>query len=295
MTPHPPRGTRAAAALPPGPCARVESSRTRTCDLASGAAGNAVLMQEKATRETRAPELAVLAQLGGGEPAIGRRRILGRFVQVCISTLYGKSVKRVRRLRDREWPCRAVYNHPAEQRTTFGRRGRSGGSTSRQEDLAAIIAYRQRQITTAGLVSGCGGSAYHPVTQVQPARAQSCLTRAAYGPVVWPHEIPDAGISHRNAGSGPRSGTEAGDFSPVFAALEHAAGDFTTLGKNPPLEGSSPPSDTVFPQVIGLEEGLSGLPDTGLTLEDITPPPRPGRRTSPRPPAGCPAGRGRRS
>ena len=60
MTPHPPRGARAAAALPPGPCARVESSRTRTCDLASGAAGNVVLMQEKTARETRAPELAVL-------------------------------------------------------------------------------------------------------------------------------------------------------------------------------------------------------------------------------------------
>jgi hypothetical protein len=28
--------------------------------------------------------------------------------------------KRFRSLRDREWPCRAVYKHPAEQRTTFG-------------------------------------------------------------------------------------------------------------------------------------------------------------------------------
>ena len=53
-------------------------------------------------------------------------------------------------------------------RTHIGRRGRSGGSTSRQEDLASIIARKQRQITTASLVSGCGGSAYHPVTQVQP-------------------------------------------------------------------------------------------------------------------------------
>src|SRR5271157_284171 len=76
------------------------------------------------------------------------------------------------------------------------------------------------------------------------ARAQCSLTRANHRGVMWPHEIPDSGISHRNAGSGPRSGTEAGDISPVFAALEHAAGDFTTLGKNPLLEGSSPPSDT---------------------------------------------------
>src|SRR5271166_4778261 len=76
------------------------------------------------------------------------------------------------------------------------------------------------------------------------ARAQCSLTRANHRGVMWPHEIPDSGISHRNAGSGPRSGTEAGDISPVFAALEHAAGDFTTLGKNPLLEYSSPPSDT---------------------------------------------------
>jgi len=80
------------------------------------------------------------------------------------------------------------------------------------------------------------------------ARAQSCLTRAGHRPVVWPHEIPDSGISHRNTGSSPRSGTEAGDISPVFAALEHAAGDFTTLGKNPLLECSSP-SDTYFPHI----------------------------------------------
>jgi len=37
--------------------------------------------------------------------------------------------------------------------------------------------------------------------------------------------------------SSPRSGTEAGDISPVLAALEHATGDFTALGKNPLLEG----------------------------------------------------------
>src|SRR6266700_4341251 len=75
---------------------------------------------------------------------------------------------------------------------------------------------------------------------------ESCLTRAGHRAVVWPHEIPDSGISHSDAGSGPRSGTEAGDISPVFAVLEHAAEDLTTLGKNPLLEGSSPPSDTDF-------------------------------------------------
>ena len=48
------------------------------------------------------------------------------------------------------------------------RRGRSGGSTSRQEELASVIARKQRQITTASLVSDYGGSAYHPVTQVRP-------------------------------------------------------------------------------------------------------------------------------
>jgi hypothetical protein len=68
----------------------------------------------------------------------------------------------------------------------------------------------------------------------------SCLTRAGHRPVVWPHEIPDSGISHRNTGSSPCSGTEEGDISPVSVALEHAAGDFTTLGKNPLHGGSSP-------------------------------------------------------
>ena len=75
-------------------------------------------------------------------------------------------------------------------------------------------------------------------------REQRCLTRAGRRRIEWPHEIPDSGISHRNAGSGPCSGTEAGDISPVFAALEHAAGDLTTLGKDPLHGGSSPPSDT---------------------------------------------------
>ena len=72
-------------------------------------------------------------------------------------------------------------------------------------------------------------------------REQRCLTRADQRRIEWSHEIPDSGISHRNAGSGPCSGTEAGDISPVFAALEHAAGDFTTLGKDPLHRGSSPP------------------------------------------------------
>ena len=75
-------------------------------------------------------------------------------------------------------------------------------------------------------------------------REQRCLTRAGRRRIEWPHEIPDSGISHRNAGSGPCSGTEAGDISPAFAALEHAAGDLTTLGKDPLHGGSSPPSDT---------------------------------------------------
>jgi hypothetical protein len=67
---------------------------------------------------------------------------------------------------------------------------------------------------------------------------------------VWPHEIPDPGISHRNTESGPRSGTEAGDISPVFAALEHAAGDLTTLGTDPLLGGSGHPSDTFSENLI---------------------------------------------
>jgi hypothetical protein len=39
------------------------------------------------------------------------------------------------------------------RRTHFGRRGRSGGGTSRQERIfTPVIAREQRQITTAGLV-----------------------------------------------------------------------------------------------------------------------------------------------
>ena len=95
------------------------------------------------------------------------------------------------------------------------------------------------------------------------ARAQSCLTRAGHRPVMWSHEIPDSGISHRNTGSSPRSGTEEGDISPVFAALEHAAGDFTTLGKNPLLEGSSPPSVTVIPHIRSFAGRLDRHPRAG--------------------------------
>ena len=117
-----------------------------------------------------------------------------------------------------------------------------------------------------------------PVIQVQPPRAHSCLTRAGHRPVLWAHEIPDSGISHRNTGSSPRSGTEAGDISPVFTALEHAAGDLATLGKNPPLEGSSPPSDTFSKYIsyrylygrnpVGMPNGVGWPgPDSGIRAE----------------------------
>ena len=114
-------------------------------------------------------------------------------------------------------PARSAFQNPS---VNLGRRHRRLGA---------------RRAVTALVSPGHSGPA---------ARARSCLTRVGHRPVVWPHEIPDSGISHRNSGSSPRSGTEAGDISPVFAALEHAAGDLTTLGKNPLLEGSSPPSDT---------------------------------------------------
>jgi hypothetical protein len=51
------------------------------------------------------------------------------------------------------------------QQTHLGRRGRSGG----RKDLAPVIARKQRQITTAGLVpAGLWRLWYHPVTQVRP-------------------------------------------------------------------------------------------------------------------------------
>jgi len=71
-----------------------------------------------------------------------------------------------------------------------------------------------------------------------------CLTRVSHRPIVWSHEIPNSGISHDYVGSSPDSDTQAGDISPIFTALEHAAGDITALGTNPPHGGSSPPSDT---------------------------------------------------
>jgi hypothetical protein len=113
------------------------------------------------------------------------------------------------------------------------RRGRSGGSTSRQERPGPG---HRRQATPDHhrRFSACRAVAalVSPGHSGPAARVPSCLTRSGHRPVVWPHEIPASGISHRNTGSSPRSGTEAGDISPVFAALEHAAGDFTTLGKN---------------------------------------------------------------
>ena len=121
----------------------------------------------------------------------------------------------------------------------------TGGSTSRQERPGldhrpqATPGHHRRLGAPPGVAALVSPGHSGPA-----ARAQSCLTRVCHRPVVWPHEIPDSGISHWSTGSSPRSGTEAGDISPVFAALEHAAGDFTTLGKNPRRGCSSPPSDT---------------------------------------------------
>jgi hypothetical protein len=132
----------------------------------------------------------------------------------------------------------------ARKARSTGRRGRSGGRTSRQERHWPRSSPAS-QITTAGLVpAGLWRLRVSPGHSGPAARAQSCLTRAGHCPEVCLHEIPDSEISHRNTGSSPRSGTEAGDISPVFAALEHAAGDLTTLGTNPLHGGSSPPSRT---------------------------------------------------
>jgi hypothetical protein len=91
-------------------------------------------------------------------------------------------------------------------------------------------------------------------------REQRCLTRADQRRIEWSHEIPDSGISHRNAGSGPCSGTESGDLSPDFAALEHAAGDFTALGKDPLHGGSSPRTPS------GLHVSVGPFSRLGLTF-----------------------------
>ncbi len=110
------------------------------------------------------------------------------------------------------------------------------------EDLAPVIACRQRPIAIAGLVPvRLWRLRVSPGHSGPAARVQSCLTRVGHRPILWAHEIPDSGISHRNAASSRGSDTEEGDISPIFAALEHAAGDFTTLGRNPLLGGSSSP------------------------------------------------------
>jgi molybdopterin biosynthesis enzyme len=81
---------------------------------------------------------------------------------------------------------------------------------------------------------------------------------------VWPHEIPDSGISHRNTGSSPRSGTEAGDIFPVSAALEHAAGDFTALGTAVLFAGDRlRPQDVAMAASVGRPR-LGGVPFIGL-------------------------------
>jgi hypothetical protein len=134
------------------------------------------------------------------------------------------------------------------QKRTAGRQHESTGKTWLDHRRQATPDHHRRlgaRRAVAALVSpGHSGPA---------GQAQSCLTQAGRRPVVWAHEIPDSGISHWNTGSSPHSGTEAGDISPVFAALEHAAGDFTTLGKNPLLGGSSPPSDTWGLKSLGTQ------------------------------------------
>jgi hypothetical protein len=72
--------------------------------------------------------------------------------------------------RDRAETCAAERQRALRGRAVIvTRRGRSGGGTSRQEDLASVIARKQRQITTAGLVPvGLSRLWYRPVTQVQP-------------------------------------------------------------------------------------------------------------------------------
>ena len=155
------------------------------------------------------------------------------------------------------------------------------GSRSRQEDprlghhLQATPGHHRRlgvDQTMAALGVTPGHSS--PATP-----AWSCLTRAGHRPVAWPHEIPDSGISHRNTGSSPCSGTEAGDSSPVFAALEHAAGDFTALGTDHSLECSSPPSDTNTGAISSKHALLEhGRPDG----RSSRPPPRP--PAAPQPP-----------
>ena len=135
-------------------------------------------------------------------------------------------------------------------RTCSSSSRRSRSSTWSPQTSAACLSFQahgfgRENPPQAWCPPGCRGSGI--TRSLRSGRpGASCLTRVGHRPVVWPHEILDSGISHRNTGSSPRSGTEAGDISLVFAALEHAAGDLTTLGRNPPLGGSSP-SDTSKP------------------------------------------------
>ena len=133
-----------------------------------------------------------------------------------------------------------IDSHPPPVCAHIGRRGRLDGSTrARRPGL------RHRPRATPDhhrRLGACRAAADpHIARSLRSSRpGASCLTRPGHRRIVWPHEIPGSGISHRNAGSSPYSGTEAGDISPVSAALEHAAGDFTTLGTDPSLECSSP-------------------------------------------------------
>jgi hypothetical protein len=164
-----------------------------------------------------------------------------------------KEERRQPRATRRKFPMRFTLclprsqNNPQPRQPTLTSAEEGGQAPG---DLACIAAREQRQITTAGLVP-----AGLPRLRISPGHSgASRLTRPGHRRIVWPHEIPDSGISHRNAGSSPRSGTEAGDISPVFAALEHAAGDFTTLGTDPSLECSSPPRAPSFPRSEPYEQ-----------------------------------------
>jgi hypothetical protein len=78
------------------------------------------------------------------------------FVQVCIPTLCGKLVKRVRSLRDREWPCRRCIS--IRQNNVL---------LSADSDVGGVAgcALSGIQITWFGtIMGGClGGQDGHPV------------------------------------------------------------------------------------------------------------------------------------
>jgi hypothetical protein len=135
---------------------------------------------------------------------------------------------------------RPEQKYTSTLRPLIGRRGRSGG----HHEPAGRPGAGHRPEATPDHHRRLGARRAVAVPRITRSvgssrRARSCLTRADHRPVVWPHEIPDSGISHRSTESSPCSGTEEGDISPVSAALEHAAGDFTTLGTDPSLECSS--------------------------------------------------------